>query len=608
MQLMGGKKTASAPSKSGGGGKWAILAVLGASPVLVMFIVPLVLILIIGISVSVVSGVVAGMSGSNEVQGGDDGCYGGGTPTTQTQREHVRSMIGVAKTMGISERGMIIATMVMLQESGIQNIANDGETHGGEDGAESDWPAPGRGYWLDTAAKSMDYPHDKWGNAEAATDHDSVGLYQQRASMGWGDSGSSTAKDDPDAAIKRLLDPRWTSQAFFGGNQSPPANAGLQDVSGWEDMELTVAAQEVQGSKYPSAYAPHESKARQLVSENKDAPKQPLIDAGDGGDDDGGDDDGGDSGGDNKFKYPLEEGTYTLTSDFGPRDDPVTGAPGDFHGGQDFGAPEGTPIHAIADGKVSAAGHVGGGFGYWVVIDHKMGGRTYSSVYGHILSDGIVAEGKTVKSGDVIAKVGNEGNHTTGFHLHLEIWDGGRFDGGEHVDPMPLLKGGPLNGGGGDDCGGDDLEATGTAKAMLEAGKKWLGTPYSWGGGSLTGPSYGIEQGANTKGFDCSGLVRYMVYQGTGGKNGGLELPRVAQEQYNYTKGNPVKKDDLQPGDLMFWGTSSNIHHVAMYWGDGKMIEAPRTDLDVRITEARLDGDYYGATRLKLKGDEDSGD
>src|SRR5690625_1942238 len=127
--------------------------------------------------------------------------------------------------------------MVMLQESGIQNYANGGEKIRNFDS----FPDPGKEFWLDAASLSLGYPHDEVGN-----DADSVGLFQQRASTGWADDegGGFTAQQDPEAAIQRLMDPRWGAEAFFGGPGGAP-NPGLLDVQGWENMPLTVAAQQV---------------------------------------------------------------------------------------------------------------------------------------------------------------------------------------------------------------------------------------------------------------------------------------------------------------------------------------------------------------------------
>ncbi|MEU9119121.1 C40 family peptidase [Streptomyces sp. NPDC048506] len=93
-----------------------------------------------------------------------------------------------------------------------------------------------------------------------------------------------------------------------------------------------------------------------------------------------------------------------------------------------------------------------------------------------------------------------------------------------------------------------------------------LGKPYIWGG---NGPV----------GYDCSGLVQ-QAYQ-----RAGISLPRVAADQYGaVTK---ISQSSLRRGDLLFWssnGRQSGVHHVAVYLGDGRYVEAPRPGKDVRIS------------------------
>jgi len=120
-----------------------------------------------------------------------------------------------------------------------------------------------------------------------------------------------------------------------------------------------------------------------------------------------------------------------------------------------------------------------------------------------------------------------------------------------------------------------------------------IGVPYSWGGGDENGPTYGFAQGAGTKGFDCSGLTLFAY-----GK-AGIHLDHYTQSQWNEGK-RVSSRSDLLPGDLMFFATDtsqpSTIHHVSIYIGKGKMIEAPYTGEVVRVSSADR-SDFIGGTR-----------
>ena len=120
-----------------------------------------------------------------------------------------------------------------------------------------------------------------------------------------------------------------------------------------------------------------------------------------------------------------------------------------------------------------------------------------------------------------------------------------------------------------------------------------IGVPYSWGGGDENGPTYGFAQGAGTKGFDCSGLTLFAYAQA------GIHLDHYTGSQWDQGK-RVASRSDLEPGDLMFFAydTSdpSTIHHVSMYIGNGKMIEAPYTGEVVRVTSYDR-SDFIGGTR-----------
>lgn len=118
-----------------------------------------------------------------------------------------------------------------------------------------------------------------------------------------------------------------------------------------------------------------------------------------------------------------------------------------------------------------------------------------------------------------------------------------------------------------------------TGAELLASARGFLGRPYLWGGRA----GYGL---------DCSGLT------GTVYGLHGITIPRDASAQA--TGGKAVAKDRLQPGDLLFYagtGGKGAVHHVAMYAGAGQMIEAFDAATPVRVTPARLDGEYAGARR-----------
>jgi len=117
-----------------------------------------------------------------------------------------------------------------------------------------------------------------------------------------------------------------------------------------------------------------------------------------------------------------------VTSGYGVRRDPLTGAPS-AHTGLDVGAPEGTPIRSPARGVVLSAGPKGG-YGNAVEIDH---GDGLVTLYGHA-SELMVIPGQIVEPGQEIATVGSTGR-STGPHLHFEVRVAGR-----PVDPSSALK------------------------------------------------------------------------------------------------------------------------------------------------------------------------
>ena len=114
--------------------------------------------------------------------------------------------------------------------------------------------------------------------------------------------------------------------------------------------------------------------------------------------------------------------------------------------------------------------------------------------------------------------------------------------------------------------------------AAIMVAQTQLGTPYSWGGGSTSGPTTGMGSGTNTRGFDCSSFVRFVMAKI------GVVLPRTSQEQQKC--GTQINPMDAQPGDLLFIGYPA--HHVMIYAGNGIAIEAPQTGDVVKRTGVDL--------------------
>lgn len=123
-----------------------------------------------------------------------------------------------------------------------------------------------------------------------------------------------------------------------------------------------------------------------------------------------------------------------------------------------------------------------------------------------------------------------------------------------------------------------DTATSGVGGQVVARAMKQLGVPYSWGGGGPSGPTRGIGRGAGTVGFDCSGLTQYAWAPWT-------HLDRIANDQYH--DGRHVSVAQAEPGDLLFWATSTSnwrtIHHVAIYAGHHRIIEAPHTGANVRV-------------------------
>ncbi|WP_426506998.1 hypothetical protein ACPPVO_53045 [Dactylosporangium sp. McL0621] len=133
----------------------------------------------------------------------------------QTQMNNAAAIVKQGRAQGVPDKGLVVAVATAMQESDLYNVASP------------------------TVPSSMKLPHDA-----VSTDHDSIGLFQQRASQGWG-------------SVPELMDPAHSAMLFFNA---------LARVPGWQGMSVTGAAQAVQRSAFPGAYQKHADRAGQVVA------------------------------------------------------------------------------------------------------------------------------------------------------------------------------------------------------------------------------------------------------------------------------------------------------------------------------------------------------
>jgi hypothetical protein len=131
---------------------------------------------------------------------------------SQSEMDNAAAIVKAGQHMNLPRRAHVVAVATALQESHLRNLANPG--------------VPG----------SMDHPNEGVGQ-----DHDSIGLFQQRPN--WG-------------SVDQLMDPQEAARRFY---------AALVTIPGWDQLSVTVAAQRVQVSAFPDAYAQHQGLAEQIV-------------------------------------------------------------------------------------------------------------------------------------------------------------------------------------------------------------------------------------------------------------------------------------------------------------------------------------------------------
>lgn len=357
---------------------------------------------------------------------------GGGSGWSSEQKAMANVIIKVGRQVGASRRDIRIALMTALQESGLRNL---------------------------------DYG-----------DRDSLGLFQQRTSMDWG-------------SREQVTNPYYAARAFFLGAGT---NSGLLDIKGRNKMSLSQAAQAVQRSAYPDAYAKWADDALTFISGLPSKGK--------------------------KYGQPGSPGTPNIAPD--PSRMFPTASIADIIGNpDDFGTAMPTAVRQPGDGMTPIATPVAQG------LDASTAPTVFTGMAPFNTADEYVA----------------------------------------------------ATGGGGFGQRG----VNNTRKALVQYARTALGTPYVWGGNDMQ------------KGVDCSGFVQ-QVY-----KEMGIDVPRVSYQQAQ--SGKRVDLSKLRPGDLVAWDNSSRNNgadHIAIYIGNGRIIEAPRTGLSVRIRKL---GDNEGAWGVRMK-------
>ena len=302
------------------------------------------------------------------------------SPYGPSQVRNAAVIINVGADLKVPPKGWVIAVATAMQESALNNLPNLG----------------------------------------ARNDHDSVGLFQQRPSQGWG-------------TPKQLQDPEYASRKFY---------EKLVKVSGWQKLALTDAAQAVQRSAFPDAYAKHEPLAAEIVNLLADgAARAGAANAALGCAALG---DLAASGWTAPVRAPIVSGFRTSS-----RPD---------HNGVDLGASRRDKILAAAAGQVIVArcdndsvppyrcdsdgSPSTPGCGWYVDIMHAGNVMTR---YCHMLQRPLVHVGQSVAAGQQIGIVGTSG-HSSGPHLHFEVHLRGDRSSAGAVDPVPFMrdKGAPI--------------------------------------------------------------------------------------------------------------------------------------------------------------------
>jgi murein DD-endopeptidase MepM/ murein hydrolase activator NlpD len=306
-----------------------------------------------------------------------------------TQLRNAAVIINVGADLKVPPRGWVIAIATAMQESRLSNLGHLGKNN----------------------------------------DHDSLGLFQQRPSSGWGTPA-------------QVRDPVYAATKFY---------KKLLKLKNWEQLPLTVAAQKIQVSAYPDAYAKHEAVATQIVNLLADGAARAAgsltkLQCADGAEIAA-------SGWTNPWSRKSAGRGGIVGSGFRTMARPD-------HMGVDLILGRNTPIRAAAGGIVSVVkcniDHRGsqtcdidgwpgkGGCGWMVEIKHA---GNLMTRYCHMVVRPLVRVGQQVAAGDVIGRVGTSGN-SSGPHLHFEVHINNDRSSSGAVDPVAFMRerGAPLGG------------------------------------------------------------------------------------------------------------------------------------------------------------------
>jgi murein DD-endopeptidase MepM/ murein hydrolase activator NlpD len=292
----------------------------------------------------------------------------------QEQVVNATVIVQTGQRLGVPPRGWVVAVATSMQESRLHNLGHLGQRN----------------------------------------DHDSLGLFQQRPSQGWG-------------TVEQVTDPAYAATQFY---------QRLVKVPGWVGLPLTVAAQKVQRSAFPNAYAKHEPAAARLV----DAVTGGAAGA------------SGSGSGECAKPDEVTASGWVAPVPGGPVSGFRTGSR-PTHQGVDLAGKHRTPIRAASAGTVIKALCDAGtlrtvgtcdrdgspsarGCGWYVDVRHAGGVITR---YCHMIERPAVAAGDTVVAGQRIGLVGSSG-HSSGPHLHFEVHLRGDASKSGATDPVQFMR------------------------------------------------------------------------------------------------------------------------------------------------------------------------